>query len=215
MKWTMLVATATLLTGCATTITSVPLSPRACKDARANSIPYYLPRPYLLVTKNFAVSESVKKAETSKQTELAKTTEKSTETTTASVSAPATEADVIAWQIIYLPDLDQKYGLRFKRGWGNYDTTINLVDGWQLAGINHKADAQTAATIGAIGTAVKDALSAIPAALLPVPLTKGQGQSEDIKSKPQPQKANAEFWLYDIGDLNRSSPVFHWSSPSP
>ena len=214
MKWTMLIATAAtvVITGCATTLTSVPLSKTACKDAGKDCIPYYLPRPYLLLTKNFAVGGSVKKTETSKQTELAKTTENSSETVTASVTVPATNADVIAWQIVYLPDLDQKYGLRFKRGWGKYETKVSLVDGWQLAGINFEGDAQAADTIKAIGSAVKDAASAIPWFLNVGSATKMEAPSRMAETNLPPRTANAEFWLFDLGDLDMAHPVFHWTN---
>jgi hypothetical protein len=200
------IAAATLLTGCATTITSVPLSKRACEDAASSGIPYYLPRPYLLVTKNFAVSESTKTSNITEQTELDKKTKNTSQTTTVSASPPSTSGDLLAWQIVYLPDLEQKYGLRFKRGWGKHDTAIQLSDGWMLAGINMKADADTANTIGAIGTAIKD----IMAVALPVPTKGGEAPISADKGLELAPAPSVGFWLYDIGGPGKPRLAFQW-----
>ena len=218
MKWTTFPVWTglMLLTGCATTITSVPLSPQACKDAAAHTIPYYLPRPYLLVTRNFAIQQSVNITKTSKQTELAKTTENQSETSTSSIAPPASNADVIAWQIIYLPDLDQKYGLRFKRGWGQYESTITLVDGWKLAGINITAEAQAADTISAIGSAVKEIVSSVvPGIPMDLEAMSTVKSTDEPRTPSTRQEQQTEFWLFDFGDLKNPRLVFHWSIGTP
>jgi len=206
-----------MLVGCATTPTSVPLSKRAREECTSDGIPYYLPRPYLLVTKNFAVSETTTKSESPQPTDENKKTNKTSGTmivVTTTVSAPSTStnADVFAWQIIFLPDLEQKYGLRFKRGWGSQETSINLVDGWKLAGINSKSDAKTAETIAAIGTVIKEAASAASAVVSPVKMAEYAAPTTTPGTSEKPKEVRVGFWLYDIGDPRQFRLAFKWTS---
>ncbi len=65
------------------------------------------------------------------------------------------------YQIVYLPDLTQKYGLRVKGGTGEMRTTLNLVNGWMHTGPGplYFRDSSTAQNLEAGGTAVSGFLS--------------------------------------------------------
>lgn len=55
--WAALVGLS-LLSGCSVSLTAVPVSPKAREEmGRTKGIPYYMPRPYLLVTRNVELSE--------------------------------------------------------------------------------------------------------------------------------------------------------------
>lgn len=136
---------AALLAGCATTMECVPLSGEALKDSNKNAeaIPYYLPKPYLIVTRN--VNATGAKTTTTVKTD----TNKETKTT---VSEPVEiKGATYSYQIVYLPDLRYKYGLKYHQGSGSYETSFRLENGWMFTGLNAKGDAKTPETIAAVG----------------------------------------------------------------
>jgi len=59
------------------------------------------------------------------------------------------------YNIIYLPDLTQKYGLRIKGGLGETRATLNIVNGWMHTGPGpyYARNSTTAASIAATGMA--------------------------------------------------------------
>jgi len=219
MKKVMLMgfAMTILLAGCATTITSFPLSKVARKEYSREGIPYYLPRPYLLITKNFVVNDAGKKPE-SPQPDLK---------SNVPVPTPSTNGDVFAWQIIFLPDPDQKYAVRFHCGTGSQTTNFDLINGWQLSGLRSQSDAKTKETIESIGTAVKDITSgptsiatSLITSLAPLLPQLLKGEPSPLKGEPPSkgvpetvkQKIQGGFWLYDIGDLRNIRLVKKWPS---
>lgn len=177
------------LYGCATTPYSVPLSQKAKVESPGRGIPYYLPHPYLVVTKNLTCA----------------TAEKSGSAVTVK-NDTALNKDNYAMQVIYLPDPDQKYALYFDKGTGSYDSTITLVDGWKLAGLNMKGDAKTAETIQAIGSAIKDTASA--AATTFGPFKTAQQQTAKVSS----EVPEVGIWIYDLMGGVPFPCVFTWSS---
>lgn len=182
-----------VLAGCASTVTVV-------KDKdNEDGIPFYLPKPYLLITKNLP----------SVGTKLTTTTERKQDgtATTVTVNEPvpygseeAKKGDLFSFQIIYLPDLAERYRLKIKSGTGTIDTTITLVDGWKFTGLNLKADAKTSETIQAVGSAFKS-VAEIAKLLAP----------EALKQLEAP--VEAKVWLYEIRvekDKIEVKPVFEW-----
>lgn len=81
----------------------------------------------------------------------------------ASISDGLIPQEFYTYQIIYLPDPAQKYGLRVKGGHGQMRATLNLVNGWMFTGpgplgINTSSAAQTIAATGqAVGSFVQSA----------------------------------------------------------
>ncbi|GEM_PF-3001339 len=129
-----------ILGGCASIITA--------RSGGETGIPYYLPKPYILITKKLTPL-------------LEKTTEKKDDKgyTIAIEDAVETitkkdEKDFYAFQIIYLPDLTQKYGLEIKSRTGEIKTNISFLDDWKLVGINLDADAKTSDIIKSIGEVI-------------------------------------------------------------
>jgi hypothetical protein len=100
------------------------------------AIPYYLPRPYLIVSKNFAPIQPTGKATTP--------------------SKPDADKTRYAYQIVYLPDRCNQYGLRISRGIGTLQTRIELEDGWKFTGTDLKTDSKTPETIAAIGEPIAE-----------------------------------------------------------
>lgn len=210
-----------LVVGCVTAPTSIPLHDTGSFWMnRTEGIPYYLPRPYLVISKNFSLSQATAIEKTapsnggSNATTQAKNTVKTTVTPVAS-----TNADIFAWQIIYLPDLNQKYGLRFKRGTGTQETSFTLVDGWKLTGVNTKSDAKTAETIAAVGTTVKDIGSVLATAFLPIKasLTKEQESLTTLQRNAiskELKEVRAGIWIIDMGNNDGDIPkvVYTWTT---
>jgi len=206
------------LCGCATTPYSVPLSRKAKVESPGKGIPYYLPHPYLVVTKNLTGATAGKSGSTESQggAQTAQTTNitvnKSSDKPKVAANDDSGKNDIVlnkdtyAMQVIYLPDPDQKYALYFNKGTGSYDSTITLIDGWKLAGLNIKGDAKTAETIQAIGSAIKDTASAAATTFGPFKAV----QQEAAKVRPQVPEVG--IWIYDLMGGVPFPCVFTWSS---
>jgi hypothetical protein len=161
------------LFGCASTITAKP--------SGESGIPYYLPNPYLLMAKNISLVQTKTITKTIKEEK-----KETIETTAEPITQSDTGRDFFSFQVIYLPDLTQKYGIEILSRTGTIDTTVTLIDGWKFTGLNLKADAKTSETINAIGSVVSK---------LPFPVTKApidKGLMEPAK------EAEAGLWLYEI-----------------
>lgn len=67
------------------------------------------------------------------------------------------------YQIIFVPDLTQKYGLRIKGGVGEIRAAMNLVNGWQFTGIGpyYMKDSSTAQNILSSGVAANLTLGGV------------------------------------------------------
>ena len=99
-------------------------------------MPYYLPKPYLLVSKNFRPFQTAGKA--------------------ATTSKPDADKTLYGYEIIYLPDRCNQYGLKVSRGIGTLETRIELEDGWKFTGTSLKTDSKTPETIGAIAEPIAE-----------------------------------------------------------
>jgi len=67
------------------------------------------------------------------------------------------------FQVVYLPDLTQKYGLEIHNGPGEFRATMNLVNGWMHTGAGpiYMRDSTTAANTVATGMAVGNVIDAL------------------------------------------------------
>ncbi len=99
-------------------------------------MPYYLPKPYLLVSKNFHPIQTAGKAATTSQPDADKT--------------------LYGYEIVYLPDRCNQYGLKVSRGIGTLETRIELEDGWKFTGTTLETDSKTPETIGAIAEPIAE-----------------------------------------------------------
>ncbi len=169
MKFVMIVLISLFIGGCTSTITARP--------GGETGIPYYLPKPYLLITKNIAPL-------------VEKTTEKKDDKGNSRgivrkeepVRINNEKGDYYFFQIVYLPDLTQKYGLEIQSRTGTIKTNVTLIDGWKLVGINLDADAKTSDIIKAVG----ELIPSIPKSM---GIEKGMRAVEEIK---------VGLWLYEI-----------------
>lgn len=189
------------LYGCATTPYSVPLSQKAKAQSSGKGIPYYLPHPYLVITKNLTCVPAPKPESTGDQN----TDQGVTKNNPGKIDAVLT-ADAYAMQVIYLPDPDQKYALYFNKGTGSYESAISLVDGWKLAGLNMKGDAKTAETIQAVGSVIKEAGSAAAT-------FRASAFGQKKVAKAGPEASEVGIWVYDLMGGMPFPCVFTWSSP--
>ncbi|MFN0054902.1 MAG: hypothetical protein ACKV0T_22250 [Planctomycetales bacterium] len=192
-------------------ITAVSLSPQnACEEP---GIPFYLPKPLLIISKNFRYIEEAKVgltdgapipngfddqskygdvnarlAYTDNATSFPAPNTAGTSGGTGTASgqhlysengAPITPrtapSDGLApetfytYQIVFVPDLTQKYGLRVKGGAGELRAAMNLVNGWQFTGMGpyYMKDSSTAQNL--VGTGLLASLT-------------GRGVSDVVKS---------------------------------
>jgi hypothetical protein len=126
----------------------------------------------------------------------------------ASIPDGLTPDTFYTYQVLYLPDLTQKYGLRVKGGAGEMRATANLVNGWMHTGPGpiYFRDSFTADQVSAYGSAASGILESaaqfatsimgVPTApTTPNPTPKGpkaQGESQ------APVFRNfAEVWVYE------------------
>lgn len=186
-----LVVGAFILSGCASTITATP-----CKESGNDGLPYYLPKPYLLIMKNLTpLAEKI----TETKDGGGKTT--AIEREVKPVSLNKTEGDSFSFQIIYLPDLNEKKCLKILSRTGEVKTNITLIDGWKFVGLNLEADAKTSEIIKAISEIIPK---------IPFEEAKRKKADEDL-----PKEQKAELWLYEIKVHNgtlRYEEVLHWQS---
>ncbi len=200
-----------LLGGCASTVEVVPLSEGAKKLSTENAVPYYLPMPCLLVTKNMSCnmqkpsspsdSTTGKNASTSKSGKIA--------TRSAGTNIPArlpaaqtdTGKDQYEFQIVYLPDTDKLYGIKFTHGTGSFQHGITLQDGWKLTTLNAQGDNKASDTISALSGAIP----AITRALADTS-TRSDGSKSSQKKESVP-----ELWIYRLHmQNNQLELIFHW-----
>jgi hypothetical protein len=190
-------------------VTAVSLNacdPHCGKDA---GIPFYLPKPLLVVSKNFRNIEEARTGLTdsapipqgfddqSKYADLNARTNfaglqspaapsdgggapgggnTSGTPGTASISAPRlhsangaplspgvapvdglSPATFYTYQVVFVPDMTQKYGLRIKGGPGEIRAAMNLVNGWQFTGLGpfYLKDSSTAQNVLASGISAR------------------------------------------------------------
>jgi hypothetical protein len=115
------------------------------------------------------------------------------------------------YQIVYLPDLTQKYGLRVKGGVGEMRATLNMVNGWMFTGPGpvYFHDSSTAETVSAYGTAVSGVLesaASFVSSMYGIPAGGGsaaaaghnilEGQGKGIVEN-NIIKNYAELWVYE------------------
>lgn len=211
------------LCGCATTPYSIPLSHKAKAQSPGKGIPYYLPHPYLVVTKNL-VFVATEKTESTANQAAGKTTaenanknpdknDSSLKSGNSAKNDAASNKDTYAMQVIYLPDADQKYALYYNRGTGTCDSIVTLVDGWKMTGLNTKSDAQTAEIIKAVGSALKDTASAAASAATGIAafkLAPGMGGEVTKQSVAKEAPKVVGIWIYDLMGEIPFRCVFSW-----
>lgn len=131
------------------------------------AMPYYLPRPYLLVTKNFNLVETTTRTTTTTKPDGTKiqVVEEASQSPSAGGKALASGKTVYAYQIVYLPDQCNLYGLKISRGIGTLDSEIDFEDGWKFTGTRLRTDSKTPETIEAIGKPISELGQALAGAI--------------------------------------------------
>lgn len=132
----IVVAAAALAGGCAT-VTAVK---------GEKGIPFHKPQPYLLVqhTKKPAVFT----LETVEEPVVPGDPSKGTRKTTRPVKIVNEDFET-TYQILYLPNLDEQYGLKIDGGLGTASANFKLDHGWQLTGMDAKVDSKVAENVKA------------------------------------------------------------------
>ncbi len=200
-KWILAFASLLLLDGCASSISVIPLSDIAKKESTENAVPYYLPMPCILVTKNMSITSSVITAPISGEKLGQNDSTKVKGTKTAVIKnnnqvGGSPSKDHYEFQLIYLPDLTRQYGIKMTGGIGTLDGSINLEDGWKLTGLNVKSDSQTKDIISAAGTAITSITTGFKAL-----------KSANINNQPE---VESEIWILRMNSDNSTSVIFHW-----
>ena len=165
------------------------------------AMPYYLPKPYLLVTKNFNVVQTTKKTTTTTRPDGTRieTVEEETHGPSADAKQLAAGKTVYAYQIVYLPDQCNQYGLKISRGIGTLDSKIKLEDGWKFTGTELKTDSKTPETIEAIGKPISEIGKALIGQLGGAARMGVTTLSRDPGEKlPEESPEGADVALYDL-----------------
>lgn len=187
-----------LLGGCASSIDVIPLSEGAKKVSTEKAIPYYLPMPCVLVTKNMSIVDNKQASESSRNAPAS-----------GNVTVPD-DKDHFDFKIIYLPDLDKQYGIKIAKTLGTIKDTIKLEDGWKLTSLNLENDANTANIIKVVGELIPNIISSLGATVTKegAAVTNAQRQSR----QPEKKIKTSEIWIFKITSEQQLSQIFHWSS---
>lgn len=139
------------LASCAPTLTAYKLDGSGKRVHRhaASGIPYYLPKPYLLIARNLVLVPE------------------KTEPSKSGIDSGMEPESRYTYQIVYLPEMSQQYGLRMTRGLGSYGTEISLKDGWMFTGARFEGDTEVAETIEATSKLVAEAGKLVSAGAAP------------------------------------------------
>lgn len=186
---------ALFLTGCGSSITVKKLGD---KDT---GIPYYLSKPYLLITRG--LSATVYKP---KITETNTEKPDGTKTTTiVTEQAPVTSnVDTVDYsmQIVYLPDLRDKYGITINPGSGTSETKVTLENGWKLTSLDAITDTKLEETI----TATAGLVSAI------TPIFTIQSEADEVAKVPPEYSISIYEMVWDgkVMKFDLENPVFNW-----
>ena len=250
-----------VLAGChSPSVTAVSLNPEPCGPEcgsfwgvlhhclkeKEEGIPFYLPKPLLIVAKNFrnieeprvgltdgapipnkfddqakyadlngrfamAVSDApgttTAEAKTSAEDPAPTPAPENTATSAGKTIHPTRGAQVTpgtvasdgldpnvfyTYQIVFVPDLTQKYGLKIKGGVGEIRAAMNLVNGWQFTGIGpfYMKDSSTAQNVLAsgitanlTGRGIADVVKSVADLSKAVKGTKSEGEVETAGTK--------------------------------
>jgi hypothetical protein len=126
------------------------------------------------------------------------------------------------YQIMFLPDLTQKYGLRIKGGVGEMRSTLNMVNGWMFTGPGpvYFKDSSTAEITTANWTGADSALESaakIVSTIYGIPSIGGTGTSNKLQSAKVPGAPAgneisdfAQIWIYE-GSLSPDGKSMTWN----
>jgi hypothetical protein len=155
-------------------VTAIPIDvgSRAAKAGAVEGIPYYLPRPYLLVTEvpvetpapnaGGAAGGAAAAAAGAKGATPSATDDASKKATTdaGSGTSPSSTTDQsfgmftkqYGVKLIYLPDYEHPMVLQQHAGIGSTTLKPTLQNGWMLTALDSSADSKTAETLASIGS---------------------------------------------------------------
>src|SRR5207249_10507047 len=120
--------------GCASVIVrKVPVT----NPVDIEGLRFYRPTPYLLVS------------------EVASESKESTATR-------ASQANSLQFSIVWMPDLSEEYVIRAKPGLGSIEYSPTLENGWNLTGLNAKADSKAAELLTAVAGLIPKAAPGRP-----------------------------------------------------
>jgi len=119
------------------------------------------------------------------------------------------------YQILYLPDLTQKYGLRVKGGVGEMRATLNMVNGWMFTGpgpvyFHDSSTAETASAYGTAASGVLESAASFVSSIYGVPAI-GGGTAAIARNVPRAEDKSiqdfAELWVYEPVLVNDAAAV--------
>lgn len=230
-----------LLAGCTgATLTAIPISPKARQEmGRDHGIPYYVPRPYLLVTRDVAISDEaltaagmVPAAEAGPSSvagrshppaapapgEGGPTSEALGYDGLSSISPPAPGTVVIPtykFKVIYLPDLTRQYALQ-QRGAPFTNTTLKLEleGGWMFKGTEVTSENKLPDLIESTTSGVANILGAsmeqVFASLFPIPTGEAGVSSAGGSSQPD---LSPRIWLFEIAEAPEGGLAINLEKP--
>ena len=151
-----------------------------------------------MVTKNFVLTTKTETKTTVKTPDGGKNPETNVVVETTTPTTLSEVGDTYSCEIVYLPDIKQKYLLKFNRGAGTQENSFTLQDGWKLTGVNSKADAKTPETITAVASVLKEIGSLVSPTKKALGFADPKDNEKLIKAMKDKQ---AGVWFYDLGDI--------------
>lgn len=207
-----------MLPGCAIKMTAVPISETARKEFGygTRGIPYYLPRPYLLVTRNVTLPPLPVAGDKTSPPDP-------TRVDTTATAAPGVSTDTPVQpryqiQVIYLPDLSRQYALQQEGGFGNTALVYALQGGWMFTGLNVETQTKVPETISAVANGLSTVLGTSLEDILTHDMRMEEaGAGLSGVDDPMAEDISPRIWIFEISQtpagvmfVDTKHPFFEW-----
>lgn len=226
-----LIPSSMLSIGCATgQLVAVPISDTAKKEMnKIEGIPYYIPRPYLLITRNIEISsELVNQIQTDSKTGVysEKPDEESPPVSSVEKTAQKDQGGyhmkpVYHFKIIYLPDLTRQYALKQKGiAFSKSSLKYELENGWMFKGTEITSESQVPQIIDSVANGVSSvfgsSIEQLISSFSKQPTSISTAGASGVTSYSNDLPLSPKIWIFEISEasgilkINTEKPFFEW-----
>lgn len=221
---------AAVFPACSARLVAVPISERARMEMGSSTgIPYYVPRPYLLVTRNLVIDEAALNAAglvVQREGGISAEAPADGQAPADGVAGVSSTVGVQAaptydFKVVYLPDLTRQYALQQRSGiLSSSSIKFELIGGWMFTGTEITNESQVpetiSATMGGIANILGSSIEQVFAGLFPAPAEDSGISGVGGEAAPV-EDIGPKVWLFEISEgplgtlrVNTDRPFFEW-----